>query len=106
MTPNRTRNIGNITISTIVMLLFAVSVVGIGGVLRVARAADDSICCKAGDETPPLELVKKVRLDSCIVPIRITPSWPRTTRIWSSSSVCLAATSVTAAPAAAASSRP
>jgi mono/diheme cytochrome c family protein len=59
MTPNRTRNIGNITISTIVMLLFAVSLVGIGGVLGVARATD-SICCKGGDETPPLELVEKV----------------------------------------------
>ena len=37
----------------------------------------EEICCKPGDTTPPLELVKKIPPGDCIAPIRTGPSSPK-----------------------------
>ena len=107
------------------MALLALAALGIGSIPWISHAAEEAkeekaepekreekatggeICCKAGDTTPPGELAGKYpRRSYRIAPIRTTRSWRRTTLISSSSSGCRGATSVTAAPAVAASAQP
>jgi mono/diheme cytochrome c family protein len=55
MTPSRKRDVRRVIAG-----LLALSLLGIAGLPWVARAAEDKTdCCKAGDETPPMELVKQ-----------------------------------------------
>ncbi len=60
MMPMRKRPAGKILLG-----LLGIGLLGVVGLPWAAGAVDDktasdSVCCKAGDETPPLELVKKV----------------------------------------------
>ena len=61
LTPIQKRNVVQISIGSLAILmgLCVVSLLGVGGIPWTAQAAEDA-CCKAGDETPPLELVKQV----------------------------------------------
>ena len=61
LTPIQKRNVVQISIGSLVIAigLCVVSLLSVGGIPRMAQAAEDA-CCKAGDSTPPLELVKQV----------------------------------------------
>ena len=61
LTPIQKRNVVQISIGSLAILmgLCVVSLLGVGGIPLKAEAAEDA-CCKAGDATPPLELVKQV----------------------------------------------
>ena len=61
MTPIQKRYVAQVTIVSLVIAigLGVVSLCGVSGVSWRAQAAEEK-CCKAGDETPPLELVKQV----------------------------------------------
>ena len=109
--------------------LLTLSLLGIGGLSWISQAAEDMSsehpaaheekaevkekevagkeeeCCKAGDTTPPLELVQRVPPGHLHSPYQDYASSRRST---SSSKIsgCRAATNVMAAPAAAASARP
>jgi mono/diheme cytochrome c family protein len=61
LTPIQKRNVVQISIGSLAIAigLCVVSLSSVGGIPWTAQAAEDA-CCKAGDETPPLELVKQV----------------------------------------------
>jgi hypothetical protein len=61
LTPIQKRNVVQIAIGSLVIAigLCVVSLLSVGGIPRMAQAAEYA-CCKAGDSTPPLELVKQV----------------------------------------------
>jgi mono/diheme cytochrome c family protein len=61
LTPIQQRNVVQISIGSLAIAigLCAVSLLSVGGIPWRAQAAEEK-CCKAGDETPPLELVKQV----------------------------------------------
>ena len=61
LTPIQKRNVVRISIGSlaIVIGLCGVSLLSVSGIPWRAQAAEET-CCKAGDETPPLELVKQV----------------------------------------------
>jgi hypothetical protein len=63
-------------------------------------------CCKAGDTTPPTELVKQVPKGQLHSPYPDYAKLAKDDRISSSSSGCRAVTSVTVVPAAAGSAQP
>ena len=62
MTPIRKLNARTIVIGLcgITFALLAASFLGIGDIPWLARAAEETHCCKAGDTTLPTELVKQV----------------------------------------------
>ena len=61
LTPIQKRNVVRISIGSLAIAigLCGVSLLSVGGIPWRAQAAEET-CCKAGDETPPLELVKQV----------------------------------------------
>ena len=61
LTPIQKRNVVQISIGSLAIAigLCVVSLSSVGGIALKAEAAEDA-CCKAGDATPPLELVKQV----------------------------------------------
>ena len=74
----------------IIVGLFVLGFAGVGAGLWTSHAAEEPAkqteekgpagaeaggeCCKAGDTTPPTELVDKIPQVNCIVPTKITPS--------------------------------
>ena len=84
--------------------LLALGLLSIGSLPWPSQAAEE--CCKAGETTPPAELVKQVPPGGLHSPYQDYAKLAKDDRISSSSSVCRAATSVTAAAAAAACARP
>ena len=70
-------------------MFVVLSLFGLSSLFWIVRAADEtsskeSVCCKAGDTTPPVELVKQVPNGQLHSPYQDYRSWPRMTRISSS----------------------